>query len=144
MGDGLTGKEKYQQYLRSEHWRITKAAALETAKHRCQVCNSVYGLQVHHRTYERLGAEEPSDLTVLCDKCHTLFSNNGRLARESLTDEAWSAVLRMVSSRKELPDNVSKKPDAPEWWERTDFALYFFGVAVLVFVIFAWMSGRLF
>ena len=27
-------------------------------------------LEVHHRTYERLGEELASDLTVLCNRCH--------------------------------------------------------------------------
>jgi hypothetical protein len=33
-------------------------------------CRSKDGLQVHHRTYERLGEEVPEDLTVLCLSCH--------------------------------------------------------------------------
>lgn len=64
----------YLTYLRSATWRSKRIAALERAGQRCQVCNSPDKLQVHHRTYERLGNELPEDLTVLCDDCHTLFS----------------------------------------------------------------------
>ena len=39
-------------------------------EYRCQICYTSHRLEVHHRTYERLGYEKPSDLTVLCYWCH--------------------------------------------------------------------------
>lgn len=36
-------------------------------------------LDVHHRTYERLGQEQEYDLTVLCHRCHSLFHSVGRI-----------------------------------------------------------------
>ena len=66
--------EQYRtEYLVSPHWLATRAAALERAGNRCQVCNSAVRLEVHHRTYENLGRELPADLTVLCRACHGLF-----------------------------------------------------------------------
>lgn len=77
-GNPLTDRQReYREvYLRSEHWRETRAAALERAEHRCQVCNSAKQLDVHHRTYERLGEERPADLTVLCRTCHDRHHRN--------------------------------------------------------------------
>lgn len=69
----MTRDEYRDVYLRSDHWRETRLAALERAEHRCQVCNRDGSLDVHHRTYERLGEERPADLTVLCRACHSLF-----------------------------------------------------------------------
>lgn len=60
----------YRAYLRSEAWRVTRRMMLDHAEHRCQVCNGTQLLQVHHRTYARLGRERFQDLTVLCDACH--------------------------------------------------------------------------
>lgn len=60
----------YQQYLQTEHWQFVRRAALARAGGRCQLCNSPSRLQVHHRTYERRGAEHDTDVTVLCDNCH--------------------------------------------------------------------------
>lgn len=60
----------YEEYLKLPHWANMRKAALERAAGRCQLCNSDKALQVHHRTYERLGCELPSDLTVLCRECH--------------------------------------------------------------------------
>jgi hypothetical protein len=39
-------------------------------------------LQVHHRAYPKeLGWERPSDLTVLCRRCHDLFHSPGGTIR---------------------------------------------------------------
>lgn len=64
-------REEYRDvYLKSAHWAKVRSAALAYADHRCQVCNGRTQLDVHHRTYERLGREKPSDVTVLCRRCH--------------------------------------------------------------------------
>lgn len=64
----------YPEYLLSPRWQEVRAAALERAGHRCQLCYSKVRLEVHHRTYERLGHEEPDDLIVLCSRCHERHS----------------------------------------------------------------------
>lgn len=69
----MSTKEYREVYLRSEHWLRVRREALARAAHRCQVCNTDKALDVHHRTYERLGAERPADLTVLCRRCHDIF-----------------------------------------------------------------------
>lgn len=63
----------YEEYLRTEHWRVTRMAALDRAEHQCQLCSNTESLQVHHRTYERLWGERPSDLIALCRDCHARF-----------------------------------------------------------------------
>lgn len=61
--------------------RSVRRWALERAEKRCQVCNTdERTLHVHHRTYERVGAELPTDLIVLCDACHGVFHREGKLA----------------------------------------------------------------
>jgi hypothetical protein len=63
----------YPRYLRSPEWRRTRASALERAGHCCSLdVTHTDGLEVHHRTYERLGSELASDLIVLCHPCHQL------------------------------------------------------------------------
>jgi hypothetical protein len=63
---------RYADYLGSEYWRESRrrVSALERAEHRCAVCNAAGQLDVHHRTYERLGYESSSDLIALCRRCH--------------------------------------------------------------------------
>jgi uncharacterized CHY-type Zn-finger protein len=65
-------QQEYVAYRRTAAWQHKRRAALERADYRCQVCDSTKQLDVHHRTYERLYRETPSDLTVLCRACHQL------------------------------------------------------------------------
>lgn len=70
----------YRDFLTTEEWKQTRKEALERANNACQICNSRDELQVHHRSYDGLPLESLDDLTVLCDPCHALFSEHGRLA----------------------------------------------------------------
>jgi hypothetical protein len=63
----------YLKYITSPVWKARAFDAIEKAGKKCQMCNSPKYLQVHHRTYERLGKERPSDLITLCSKCHSKF-----------------------------------------------------------------------
>lgn len=60
----------YERYLQTAHWSRVRQAALMRAGHRCELCNGKAGLEVHHRTYERLGCEAAADLITLCSDCH--------------------------------------------------------------------------
>ncbi len=70
----------YREYLRTPEWQSRRRIALVAASHRCQVCNASDNLDVHHRTYERRGAEHESDLTVLCRSCHAVFHEHRDLS----------------------------------------------------------------
>jgi hypothetical protein len=87
-----------REYVRSEEWRRTRAAALARAGHRCIMDRShTEDLEVHHNTYERRGAELASDLVVLCGSCHRLHHRvNGRPRRPKTADAA--AALRAAAS----------------------------------------------
>ena len=71
---------KYNEYLKTQHWQRRRISALKKANNSCQICNSNERLDVHHRTYERRGCERPTDLTVLCRQCHTLFHTHKKIA----------------------------------------------------------------
>lgn len=69
---GLTKRQKlYQKYLRSDHWKALRSAALERDGGKCVVCESTDRLQVHHAKYRGLPeATEIGDLETLCRECH--------------------------------------------------------------------------
>lgn len=72
----------YNEYIRSEVWRTKSYEAKRRARFRCQICNvpaNVRRLETHHRTYARLGHEDPEDLFVACESCHELISENVEL-----------------------------------------------------------------
>jgi hypothetical protein len=66
----------YFRYMTSAAWRNNPARLreLQAANFQCRLCpNSMAGgirIEVHHRTYERLGCEIDGDLTALCCECH--------------------------------------------------------------------------
>ncbi len=72
----------YKDYLLSPEWQAKRKEALRLAGYRCQVCYAGdVTLDVHHRTYKRLGHELITDLIVLCRPCHDIFHKHGKLAR---------------------------------------------------------------
>ena len=77
----------YDAYLQSEWWKSKRFWAIHDAGGRCQVCNDWRKLQVHHRTYERLGKERDKDLTVLCEGCHKIFHEHGKVQQKQF--EVW-------------------------------------------------------
>ena len=60
----------YRWYLCSDQWRKTRAHVLNTREMACERCGAKQNLEVHHLSYERIGNELDSDLTLLCRKCH--------------------------------------------------------------------------
>lgn len=74
-------KDEYLAYLLEPHWREIRAVKLRASEWTCARCGYrrmpyKWGmsrrLEVHHRTYARIGAEMPEDLEVLCEDCHAI------------------------------------------------------------------------
>ena len=63
---------EYERYIRSTKWRKRRARFACTHPKIC-TCGSNESLQLHHRSYERLGNELDQDLMWLCQPCHSLF-----------------------------------------------------------------------
>lgn len=77
---------EYRQFLDSPEWWQERKRALARANYRCE--REAPGgprhegpLEVHHRTYDRLGVERENDLEVLCHGCHAAerLARNRRL-----------------------------------------------------------------
>jgi hypothetical protein len=63
-------KDFYNRYISSEDWKVKRRQILERDGNCCQTCLSNECLEVHHKTYERLGNEALKDLITLCHDCH--------------------------------------------------------------------------
>jgi hypothetical protein len=82
-----------EEYLQSDHWKEIRARTLRSDGYACRVCNRKDNLQVHHRSYDRLGAELPSDVITLCDDCHTIFHTTARLQPKPPVDTSNRMTL---------------------------------------------------
>jgi hypothetical protein len=71
---GTSWHERYDEYLRSEEWLALRQQVLRRDKYRCRHTGKASRpgdpLQVHHLTYERVGAERLDDLITLCRSAH--------------------------------------------------------------------------
>jgi len=81
-------KRRHREYIDSDEWKARAKYYKQQAGFRCRVCNSDSDtLDAHHRTYERLGNELDSDITVLCRPCHELFESRLKGQDLSLSSE---------------------------------------------------------
>lgn len=73
MNHDTEHSQEYKQALASKHWKSLRAIALSGTGGRCEGCGtheSETSLELHHKTYERLGWELPNDVELLCPGCH--------------------------------------------------------------------------
>ena len=73
-------RQGWRRHPNPQHWYNLKRRHLKRTGGRCPVCRRKVDLQLHHNTYIRWGRERMKDVCILCDRCHELFSKNGRLA----------------------------------------------------------------
>jgi 5-methylcytosine-specific restriction endonuclease McrA len=62
--------QAYAEYLQSDVWREKRHQALERDEWTCQGCLERPATQVHHLTYDHVGAELLFELVSVCDDCH--------------------------------------------------------------------------
>jgi hypothetical protein len=64
-------KSEYHTYLKSDHWKNVKVRYFSSKRPKvCDICGSDKEINLHHKTYTRLGHEYLTDLIVLCRDCH--------------------------------------------------------------------------
>lgn len=67
------GFDSYQDYIRSQHWQDMRRRFYASGAYKgcCWCCGRRnVPLEIHHRTYKRMGHELISDLVALCRECH--------------------------------------------------------------------------
>lgn len=107
---------KYHKYIASHHWRLNPArlAELEASGFRCRVCNANGegeggSIEVHHRTYARLGHEQPGDLTALCRTCHRVVTDHLRRTRFAKRTPAYANIRVALDNPSPLFDPTVKE-----------------------------------
>lgn len=99
-------KAEYAEYLRSDHWAEVRRRYRKVRPWKCDRCDSSEkSLDLHHRTYKRLGRERLDDLVPLCRTCHQDIHGilvDGKVVRfpEDWRLSARAARARVLSSGK--------------------------------------------
>jgi 5-methylcytosine-specific restriction endonuclease McrA len=110
----------YDAYRQSPEWAVMRRWKIDEADHRCQLCDATGPvLDVHHRTYERIGRELQADLVVLCRACHAAV--HGRESAPTMR-EAYAAqstrpvseVIAKIKAAESRGDNVEAERLAQE------------------------------
>ena len=65
-------REKYQEYLQSDHWKDLRRMKLEQSGRECKICGSKKDIEVHHLQYHNIYDVCLGDLLVLCRYCHNI------------------------------------------------------------------------
>jgi 5-methylcytosine-specific restriction endonuclease McrA len=95
----------YAEYLQSPEWQARRRSAFERAGFECTLCPENRALEVHHKTYARIGNERDEDLVVLCYWCHRkhhgTFKGDPRRTRCS-ESQLWLEFDPMVPQDSEL------------------------------------------
>lgn len=94
----------YDEYLKSERWKVLSEETKRIAGYRCQVCDSDGELHAHHRTYKRLGHELQSDLIALCSSCHALFHGK----RDQSQGSTWALIQSLSTELRILREEKEK------------------------------------
>lgn len=79
----------YKQFLRSEYWFYVKKKVLIRDGHKCVLCGSKVGIQVHHNSYKHHYNEHNhlKDLTTLCKYHHEGYHDLLKLEGEEILNK---------------------------------------------------------
>ena len=88
----------YAAYITSEHWGRVKARYRKSKFPQCCVVCDRPDVDLHHRTYKRLGHEWLQDLQPLCRDHHKAVHDMMRTS--SRKGRLWGAVKRYLKSQK--------------------------------------------
>lgn len=74
----------YDAMIRTERWATYAEAVRRHWGNRCAICNGDGPLEVHHRTYERLGKETMTDCIPVCgEPCHAFADRVRKETKEA-------------------------------------------------------------
>ena len=108
----------YAWYIGSPHWTATKDRYRHSGRPwRCYVCGGDGALALHHRTYERMGAEELDDLVPVHAGCHARIhrlhrASKGRLSLDQATERArLPGAVRRANGEDAAPRRGTPTPE---------------------------------
>jgi hypothetical protein len=93
----------YRQYLQSDHWKAFRKKYYQKYGYKCRICGSTENVNLHHKTYNRLGKEWLMDVISLCETHHHefhAFCGNSYI---------WQNTKNFIKTKKVECSGVSQK-----------------------------------
>lgn len=91
--DNQHEQSAYEEYMGSDAWQLKREQAFQVYGRSCMRCTASIRLCVHHKTYERLGKEQISDLCILCRQCHKKLHELFNVYRRTEGLVGWKPLL---------------------------------------------------
>ncbi len=121
-------RDRYNAVISSKRWRDIRVERIHLAGGKCEQCGCNRRLELHHKTYERLGEELPEDLQVLCRQCHAVADaeraeEGERRSEDALRDARFAGWARKVYGEEWHHGDVTDMYDRfVEWVDRKERA----------------------
>jgi hypothetical protein len=107
----------YREYLASPHWQAIRVRYRESdLPQRCMCGESQVDL--HHKTYQRLGREELTDLLPLCRRCHVMVHVLERRGEVGLDLVGFHSLERALAYAPGV--EVRRRQALDDWATRLD------------------------
>jgi 5-methylcytosine-specific restriction endonuclease McrA len=90
-------RPSYARYLRSDHWQDIRRRVLQRANGFCEGCWQRRATQVHHLTYEHIGAEFLWELVAICAACHARVHDKLPQPRARKEPPSLDSIDRMMT-----------------------------------------------
>lgn len=111
-----TKKQIYNDYINSLAWRLKRQEyfAAKDMPQGCQGCgyNGKY-LEIHHKTYDRLGNEQLTDLVPVCHDCHMEIHRGFDMWKNNLWAHTENVLARIQKSGRQVPTRTVLPPGRP-------------------------------
>lgn len=102
----------YRDYITSDEWKWFREEYYKTHKKECRACGSKIRVNLHHKTYKRLGHERLADVVPLCEYHHTELHKKVRKNKLNLwtaTEEYIRNVRKVRNSKRVVKKDPRKK-----------------------------------
>lgn len=108
------GYSSYRAYQQSAEWRSVRRRYWTDADTRkdCAICRTDSdALLLHHKTYDRVGAEELEDLVALCNRCHCLVHE---LEKRGTLDLDFGGLVNRVRAARNRRERLKREQAMPQ------------------------------
>jgi hypothetical protein len=90
----MDGKERYLEYLKSDHWRSLREKAWAKYGHRCFFHpHRTFQVDIHHVEYRNWTDCTVNDVVPLCRECH----------EKAHQDESWLKATKLAHENRNQP-----------------------------------------